>query len=87
VFQVDIAALFKLTSFRYERWGHDRVQADFNRRVIRDQKRFSASMRFVHNDLMGRRHTADYSPQHLNSRAAERCLSKAADMVLSIAEV
>jgi uncharacterized protein (UPF0332 family) len=87
VFQVDIAALIKLTSFRQERWGHDRVQAEFNRRLIRDQKRFSASMRFVQNDLMGRRHTADDSPQHVSSRAAERCLSKAADRVSSIAEV
>ena len=87
VFQVEIAALIKLTSFRQERWGHDRVQAAFNRRLIRDQKLFSASMRFVHNDLIGRRHTADYSPQHVGSRAAEHCLRKATDMVLSIAEV
>ena len=87
VFQIEIAALIKLTSFRQERWGHDRVQAEFNRHLIRDQKLFSASMRFVHNDLIGRRHTADYSPQHVGSRAAERCLRKATDMVLSIAEV
>ena len=87
VFQIEIAALLKLTSFRQDRWGHDRVQAEFNRRLIRDQKVFSASLRFVHNDLIGRRHTADYSAQHVSARAAERCLRKATEMVSSIAEV
>ena len=87
VFQIEIAALLKLTSFRQDRWGHDRVQAEFNRRLIRDQKVFSASLRFVHNDLIGRRHTADYSAQHVSARAAERCLSKATEMVSSIVEV
>jgi uncharacterized protein (UPF0332 family) len=87
VFQIEIAALLQLTSFRQDRWGHDRVQAEFNRRLIRDQKVFSASLRFVHNDLIGRRHTADYSAQHVSARAAERCLRKATEMVSSIAEV
>jgi uncharacterized protein (UPF0332 family) len=87
VFQIEIAALLKLTSFRQDRWGHDRVQAEFNRRLIRDQKVFSASLRFVHNDLIGRRHTADYSAQQVSARAAERCLRKATEMVSSIAEV
>ncbi len=36
VFQIEIAALLKLTSFQQERWGHDRVQAECNRRLIRD---------------------------------------------------
>lgn len=87
VFQIEIAALVKLTTYRQERWGHDRVQAEFNRRLIRDRKVFSASMRFIHNDLIGRRHTADYSDQHVGARAAERCLRKATEMVNSIAEV
>ena len=87
VFQIEVAALLKLTPFRQDRWGHDRVQAEFNRRLIRDQKIFSASLRFVHNDLIGRRHTADYSTQHVSARAAERCLRKATEMVSSIAEV
>jgi uncharacterized protein (UPF0332 family) len=47
VFQIEIASLLKLTSFRQDRWGHDRVQAEFNRRLIRDQKVFSASLRFI----------------------------------------
>jgi uncharacterized protein (UPF0332 family) len=87
VFQAEIASLLKLTSFRQERWGHDRVQAEFNRRLIRDQKVFPASLRFIHNDLIGRRHIADYSPQQVSARAAERCLGKATDMVLSIANL
>jgi uncharacterized protein (UPF0332 family) len=61
VFHVEIAALVKLTPFRQERWGHDRVQAEFNRRLIHQRKLFSASLRFIHNDLIGRRHTADYT--------------------------
>lgn len=82
-----LASLLKLTPFRQERWGHDRVQAEFNRRFIRDQKVFSASLRFIHNDLIGRRHTADYSAQHVGPRAAERCLHKATEMVSSIADI
>jgi uncharacterized protein (UPF0332 family) len=87
VFHIEIASLLKLTPFRQERWGHDRVQAEFNRRLIRDQKMFSASLRFIHNDLIGRRHTADYSAQHVGARAAERCLCKATEMVSFIADV
>jgi len=87
VFQIEIACLLKLTSFRQERWGHDRVQAEFNRRLIRDQKVFSASLRFIHNDLIGRRHTADYSAQYVGARAAERCLRKATEMVSTLSAV
>jgi uncharacterized protein (UPF0332 family) len=87
VFQIEIASLLKLTSFRQERWGHDRVQAEFNRRLIRDQKVFPVSLRFIHNDLIGRRHTADYSAQHVGARAAERCLRKATEMISTIAAV
>lgn len=87
VFQIEIASLLKLTSFRQERWGHDRVQGEFNRRLIRDQKVFPVSLRFIHNDLIGRRHTADYSAQHVSARAAERCLRKATEMVSTITAV
>ena len=84
---VEIAALVKLTPFRQERWGHDRVQAEFNRRLIHDQKRFPAALRSVHNDLIGRRHRADYTAQHVSARAAERCLRQATEMVATIATV
>jgi uncharacterized protein (UPF0332 family) len=87
VFQSEIAALVKLTPFRQERWGHDRVQAEFNRWLIRERKLFSASLRFIHNDIIGRRHISDYTDQHVGARAAERCLDKAREMVSTIAEV
>jgi uncharacterized protein (UPF0332 family) len=60
VFHSEIAALVKLTPFRQDRWGDDRVQAEFNRRLIQERKLFAASLRFTHNDLIGRRHVADY---------------------------
>ena len=87
VFHAEIAALVQLTSFRQERWGHDRVQAEFNRRLIHEQKRFSAALRFIHNDLIGRRHMADYTAQHVSARAAARCLRQATEMVSTIATV
>jgi len=87
VFQVEIAALIKLTEFRQDRWGHDRVQEEFNRRLIRARKLFPSALRLVHNDLIGRRHIADYTDQHLSARTAERCLKHAIDMVTTIAGV
>jgi uncharacterized protein (UPF0332 family) len=87
VFQVEVAALLKLTDFRQERWGHDRVQEELNRRLIRARKLFPAALRFVHNDLIGRRHLADYTAQQLNTRIAERCLRHASEMVVTIAGV
>ncbi len=87
VFQSEIAALVKLTPFRQDRWGHDRVQAEFNRRLIHARKLFSTSLRFIHNDLIGRRHIADYKDQHIGRRTAERCTRKATELVSTIAEV
>lgn len=87
VFQAEVAALIKLTEFRQDRWGHDRVQEEFNRRLIRSRKLFPSALRFVHNDLIGRRHIADYTDQHLSARTAERCLKHAIDTVTTIAGV
>ena len=87
VLHVEIAALVKLTPFRQERWGHDRVQAEFHRRLIHAQKQFSASLRFIHTDLIGRRHMADDTAQHVSARAAARCLRQATEMVATIATV
>lgn len=87
VFQVEIAALVKLTEFRQDRWGHDRVQEEFNRRLIRSRKLFPSSLRFIHNDLIGRRHIADYKDQYVSVQTAERCLKHATDMVTTIAGV
>src|SRR5262249_5093710 len=87
VFHVEIAALIKLTEFRQDRWGHDQVQAEFNRRLIRSRKLFPSSLRFIHNDLIGRRHIADYRDQHIGAQTAERCLKKATEMVATITGV
>ena len=87
VFQVEIASLLKLTEFRQDRWGHERVQQEFNRRLIRSRKLFSVSLRFIHNDLIGRRHLADYTDQHISAKTAERCLRHATRMVETIAHV
>jgi uncharacterized protein (UPF0332 family) len=87
VFQAEAAALIKLTEFRQEQWRHDRVQEEFNRRLIRARKLFPSSLRSIHNDLIGRRRLADYTEQHISVRTAEDCLRKAAEMVTTIAGV
>ena len=87
VFQGEIAALIKLTEFRQEQWGHDRVQEEFNRRLIRARKLFPSSLRSIHNDLTGRRRLADYTDQYTSVRTAEDCLRKAAEMITTIAGV
>jgi uncharacterized protein (UPF0332 family) len=87
VFQAEAAALIKVTEFRQEQWRHDRVQEEFNRRLIRARKLFPSSLRSIHNDLIGRRRLADYTEQHISVRTAEDCLRKAAEMVTTIAGV
>ena len=87
MFQAEIAALVKLTPFRQDRWGHDQVQAEFNRGLVRSRKLFPASLRSVHDDLIGRRHIADYTAQHVSVRIAERCLRRATEMVTNITGV
>jgi uncharacterized protein (UPF0332 family) len=87
VLQAEIAALIKLTDFRQEQWRHERVQAQFNQRLIQARKVFPASLRSTHDDLIGRRHTADYTDQLINARTAERCLRKAAEMFATIERV
>jgi len=87
VLQAEIAALIKLTEFRQNQWGHDRVQEEFNRRLIRARKLFPASLRSIHNDLVGRRRLADYTDQHISVRMAEECLRKATEMVTTIARI
>jgi uncharacterized protein (UPF0332 family) len=87
VLRAEIAALSKLTEFRQSQWGHDRVQEEFNRRLIRARKLFPASLRSIHNDLIGRRRLADYTDRRISVRMAEECLSIAAEMVTTIAGV
>jgi uncharacterized protein (UPF0332 family) len=87
VFHVEIAALLRLTDFRPESWGHDRVQAEFNRRLVNERKLFSGGLRFVHSDLIGRRHIADYDERHIGRLVAERCVRKARQMLDEVAPV
>jgi uncharacterized protein (UPF0332 family) len=84
VFQAEIAALIKLTEFRQEQWRHERVQAEFNQRLIQARKVFPVSVRSIHDDLIGRRHSADYTDQHVSARLAEQCLRRAAEMLTAI---
>lgn len=85
VLHAEIAALLKLTDFRPRQWGHDHVPAEFNRRMIHRQKVFPTGFRFVHSDLLGRRHIADYEAERLGQVVAERCVRKAQEMVAAIA--
>jgi uncharacterized protein (UPF0332 family) len=85
VLQAEIAVLLKLTDFRPRQWGHDRVQAEFNRQLIHRQKVFPTSFRFIHSDLLGRRRIADYEAERLGQVVAERCVRKAQEMVTAIA--
>ena len=87
VFQAEIAALIKLTDLRQEEWRHDRVQAEFNRRLIQARKVFPAAFRSIHDDLIGRRHTADYGDQHVSARLAEQCLRRAVEMFTAIERI
>jgi uncharacterized protein (UPF0332 family) len=87
VFQAEIAALIKLTDLRREEWRHERVQAEFNQRLIQARKVFPASLRSIHDDLIGRRHIADYADQHVSARLAEQCLRRAAEMLTAIERI
>jgi uncharacterized protein (UPF0332 family) len=85
VFHAEIAALIKMTDFRPPQWGHDRVQAEFNRRLIHAQKLFPGRLRFIHSDLIGRRRIADYEEKRTGKVTAERCVKKAKEMAAEIA--
>jgi uncharacterized protein (UPF0332 family) len=87
VFQAEITALIKLTELRPEAWRHEHVQAEFNRRLIQTRKVFPASLRSIHDDLIGRRHTADYTGQHVSARLAEQCVRRATEMLTAIERI
>jgi uncharacterized protein (UPF0332 family) len=87
VFQAEIAALLKLTEFHQEQWKHERVQAEFNQRLIQARKAFPASLRSIHDDPIDRRHTADYTDQHGSLRLAEQCLRRATEMLAAIERI
>lgn len=85
VLHAEIAALLNMTDFRPRQWSHDRVQAEFNRRLIHAQKVFPTRLRSIHSDLLGRRHIADYEAERIGHVVAERSARKARDMVSTIA--
>jgi uncharacterized protein (UPF0332 family) len=85
VFHAEIAALLRLTDFRPARWSHERVQAEFTRRLIHAQKVFVTELRSIHHDLFGRRQVADYEEERIARVVAERSVRKAREMVLAIA--
>ena len=85
VFHAEIAALLAMTDFRPRQWGHDRIQAEFNRRLIQAQKVFPTRLRSIHSELLGHRHVADYEAERIGQVVAERCVRKAKDMVSTIA--
>jgi uncharacterized protein (UPF0332 family) len=87
VLQAEIAAPLKLTELRREEWRHERVQAELNRRLIQTRKVFPASLRSTHDDLLGKRHTADYTDQHVIARIAEQCLRRATEMLTAIERI
>lgn len=84
VFHAEIAALLCFTNFRQEQWKHETVQAEFNRRLIRERKVFGTELVFIHNELIGRRHAADYRPRKTSETVAKRCLAKAEALVRAI---
>lgn len=77
VFHAEVAALLHFTEFRPEYWGHEAVQAEFNRRLIRQRKVFGSDLADVHNSLVGRRDAADYGLGRTSETVARRCLAKA----------
>jgi hypothetical protein len=47
------------------------VPNNFIQRLIQARKVFPASLRSIHDELMGKRHLADYADQHVSVRIAE----------------
>ena len=83
---LEIAALMKLTAFRQDRWGHDRVQEEFNRQLVRSNKVFPASLQSIHNDLIVKG-TSRTIQRNTSVYIAERCLREATEMVTHITGV
>ena len=84
IFHAEIAALLRFTELRQEHWDHEVVQAEFNRRLIRNRKVFSSDLADVHNSLVGRRHTADYGPGRTSEIVARRALARAETFVQAV---
>lgn len=86
VFLASIAALIKLTDFRSRdgEWQHSQVQAELNRRLIMRTKLLPAELGRTPMDLMALRHLADYKPQSVTTREANRANDRAAKFLSAI---
>jgi hypothetical protein len=93
ILTLDAARVLLLVNYRPEYqhgWGsktyYTQVRLDLLPPVNADEF-FQTLLGSVHDDLIGRRHIADYTPQHISAHTAERCLRKATEMVTTITSV
>lgn len=86
VFHAAIAALVRWgeSQMSGEGWDHADVQAEFNRRLIVRQKKFSAELGRIPSDLLNYRHVADYRRHTVGKKVASRCLEKARRFVAAV---
>ena len=78
---LEIAALMKLTAFRQDHWGHDRVLGGIQspaRPLPKCSQPLCSPFTMI---SLARRHIADYTAQHVSVCIAERCLWRATEMV------
>jgi len=86
MFQIAVALLFKSGyKPKSEKIGHDWVQAEFTRLFIWRTKRFPHLKNFL-NEVRKLRDTADYAPEKINKKKAERVLDKAKTFIEQISE-
>jgi uncharacterized protein (UPF0332 family) len=90
VFHAAIAALVKLTDYRPKIsqnrpvWDHEKVPAELNRRLVHERKLFQAEIGSIPQQLILRRHEADYYEDRISRKVAQRCLEKAKRFVEAI---
>ena len=86
VFHAAIAALMHIgkSSTGRESWGHNQVQAEFNRHLIARRKVFPAELGRIPSDLLNYRHVADYRRISIGQKVAGRCLEKAQRFVSAV---
>ncbi len=88
MFHIAIAALSQHDlQPRYNRWGHDYLQAQVAEQLIKRRKVLPAALSHELRDAMDERHDADYSTAFTSGKIAERRLRKAHIFVNAIKEV
>jgi uncharacterized protein (UPF0332 family) len=88
VFLASIAALLKLTSIRAKdnEWQHGQVQAELNRQLIMRQKLLPSELGRTPMDLIELRHLADYKPQSVAAKEANRAYNRAERFLSSVSK-